>query len=381
MGKSVLFAVVLGAAWLASCETQSGSAAASSDQAGGRARGGTTGSGATAGRGVNVAGGGGSADSGPHSGGADAGATLGDDGGEPIGGAGATTHQGGNGPTANGGEAGAHPAGDAGAAGEAGAGAGSQTVRIASFNIRDFGPTKAGKPEVMHQLAEIIRSYPLVAVQEISDASQTVPYTFLQEINATGRLYDLLLSPRSGQQADDRTYQEQYAFYYDTRAIDALSSGVLFDDSANDWFVREPYLARFRVRGGGLTFAALTFHAQPDTAVAEIGHLDEVMRWASQTFPEEDDLILLGDLDAGCTYASPAELDALPIRGEDYVWVVPDSADTNVAASVCAYDRIVVTRRTISNLTGAWGVEEAFTDNGVSDHWPVWAELWGDERD
>ncbi|HVJ21723.1 MAG TPA: hypothetical protein VM686_40240, partial [Polyangiaceae bacterium] len=75
-----------------------------------------------------------------------------------------------------------------------------------------------------------------------------------------------------------------------------------------------------------------------------------------------------------------AQLDALSLRGSDYQWLVPDDADTNVATTECAYDRIVITTSTSANAVGTWGVDRAFTDDGISDHWPVWAEFWTDER-
>jgi endonuclease/exonuclease/phosphatase family metal-dependent hydrolase len=289
---------------------------------------------------------------------------------------GGSTSNAGSGGSSN---AGTDPGGEGGDGGEGNAV--DSTLRLATFNIKDFGPTKLGKPEVMSELAAIVRSYPLVAVQELSDVNQVVPYAFLSELNATGREYEMLLSPRSGQQPDDRTYQEQYAFYYDATELEPLSSGALFDDSVSDWFVREPFLARFRAVRGGLSFVAITFHGQPDNAVGEMSHLHEVLLSAAQAFPDEDDFILLGDLNADCAYASPAELDTLPLRDNGYVWLVPDDADTNVAASRCAYDRIIVTDATATNLTGAWGVNDAFVDTAISDHWPVWAELWGDERE
>jgi endonuclease/exonuclease/phosphatase family metal-dependent hydrolase len=277
--------------------------------------------------------------------------------------------------------AGADAGGEGGAGGEAGGVAADTTFRLATFNIQNFGPTKLGRPLVLAELAAIVRRYPFVAVQELSDVNQNVPYGFLSAINSTGRAYAMLLSPRSGQQPDDRTYQEQYAFYYDTAELEPLSTGALFDDATNDWFVREPYLARFRALRGGFTFVAVTFHGQPDNAVGEMSHLHDVLLTAAQSFPDEDDFILLGDLNAGCAYASPAELDTLPLRDDAYLWLVPDTADTNLAASRCAYDRIIVTRATATNVTGAWGVDEAFVDTGISDHWPVWGEVWAGERD
>jgi len=48
-----------------------------------------------------------------------------------------------------------------------------ETLRIGAFNIQVFGVTKASKPEVMDVLADIIRTYDIIAIQEIRDASQT----------------------------------------------------------------------------------------------------------------------------------------------------------------------------------------------------------------
>ena len=41
------------------------------------------------------------------------------------------------------------------------------TIRIASFNIQVFGESKADKPDVMAVLAETIRRFDIVAIQEV----------------------------------------------------------------------------------------------------------------------------------------------------------------------------------------------------------------------
>ena len=40
-------------------------------------------------------------------------------------------------------------------------------IKIAAFNIQVFGTSKASKPEVMDTLAKIVRTYDIIAVQEI----------------------------------------------------------------------------------------------------------------------------------------------------------------------------------------------------------------------
>jgi hypothetical protein len=117
-------------------------------------------------------------------------------------------------------------------------------VKIATFNIQIFGKAKAAKPEVMEVLVKVIRSYDLVAVQEIKDVSQQAPAKLLDAINKeAGPRYALALSPRSGQQPDDKKSQEQYGYFYNTETVRQLGEGALFDDSAKDLFQREPWVA------------------------------------------------------------------------------------------------------------------------------------------
>lgn len=256
------------------------------------------------------------------------------------------------------------------------------TIKIATFNIQVFGKTKAAKPDIMAQLVAIIRKYDVVAIQEIKDITGAVPVLFLDAVNAaSGPDYGMLLSPRTGVQADDKASQEQYAVLYDTTVVEALPGDRLYDDSAKDSFPREPYLTQLKVKSGGFSFVLIGIHTQPTGAVAEIGALHDVVEWAKTAFSDEDDFIALGDFNAGCSYASPAQLDSLEFRGAGYFWIVPDSSDSNVAAgSACAYDRIVTTAGTKAQYVGQWGVDKAFTDSAVSDHWPVWAEFGADEQ-
>ncbi|NOY29503.1 MAG: hypothetical protein GXP28_04790, partial [Planctomycetes bacterium] len=60
------------------------------------------------------------------------------------------------------------------------------TIRIASFNIQTFGNSKAGKPYVMHTLADIVRQFDLVAIQEIRSKNEYLIPNFVQLINQSG---------------------------------------------------------------------------------------------------------------------------------------------------------------------------------------------------
>jgi endonuclease/exonuclease/phosphatase family metal-dependent hydrolase len=252
-----------------------------------------------------------------------------------------------------------------------------ETFRICTFNIQNFGKKKLNDSLRVQALAEIIRKYDIVAVQEISDVSGEVPVAFRNKINAgEGRYYEVTCSERTGKQADDKSSQEQYAFYYDTVKFSLFGEPGLYNDSVHDYFAREPYAARFRAKKGGWTFVLVTIHTAPEKAVEETGSLDEVVKWAKKRYRKEGEIVVLGDFNASCTYAKPHELDKLAIRGRNYYWIVPDNAKTNLSANIdCAYDRFVLTLPAKSYYTGKWGVDSCFTSKTISDHWPVWAEF------
>jgi len=253
-------------------------------------------------------------------------------------------------------------------------------ITIATFNIQIFGQTKANKPDVMAMLASIVRRYDLVAVQEIKDSQGKVPGLFLDAVNADGSAYAMDISPRTGLQDDDRPSQEQYGYYYDTATIERLGDGALFDDGVGDLFQREPYAARFKSKSGSFTFVLINIHTRPESAIPEIRALFDVMLWAQARWPDEDDFIALGDFNASCNYATDLVLDNMAIHGADFRWIVPHDADTNLSARQCAYDRIVMTLDTSLDFASEWGVDRAFTDKRVSDHWPVWGQFH-DDRD
>lgn len=267
----------------------------------------------------------------------------------------------------------------------------SEAAKVATFNIQVFGDTKMGKEEVVTELVEIFQRYDMVAVQEIKDIDQEVPYQFLDSLNeyllnqrenstdnnntTEVEKWMMVLSNRTGIQDDDINSQEQYAFYYRSTVFRALDNGVLYNDSTNDSFQREPLIAHFMLLNlqGEDTGTELTFiniHTKPTLAVEEMTALGEVVSWSQAN--RGDNVVLLGDFNGDCSYASYNELVQLPISTENFTWLIPDNADTTVGDSRCAYDRIVSTGDLDGRLTGQWGVDEEISSSDVSDHRPVW---------
>ena len=155
----------------------------------------------------------------------------------------------------------------------------------------------------------------------------------------------MILSNRTGSFCEEKSssqISEQYAFYYDISILKPLGNYQHYPNTDCN-FAREPFAGQFQSLKSDYTFVLITLHVKPDDALNEISSLEKVFEWAKFQYPNEDDFILLGDLNAGCDYATSSELDELDIRNEDYIWIIPDNIKTNTAESrSCAYDRIIL---------------------------------------
>lgn len=266
-------------------------------------------------------------------------------------------------------------------------------IVLGSFNIQVFGESKAGKPEVMDALEEIILQYPLLAVQELRDASAEPNNNFecnadsiealMERINKTaGREYGCLAGPRLGR----TNSKEQYVFIYDPDAVQLIGTPYTYDDP-NDYFHREPFIAQFRV--GNFDFALVNIHTDPDDARSEIRYLTEVIEDVHARYQNDDDVIVLGDFNADGSYFNENTTEDL--KGELYNWAIGNNLDTTVAQADNTYDRIVFKHEfSDEDFTGQAGAfyytlsqegtpfTQVILANGVelkqvSDHYPVWA--------
>ncbi len=248
-------------------------------------------------------------------------------------------------------------------------------VRIGTFNIQVFGQSKINKPEVMDIIADIGRNFDVLAIQEIRSIDQNVMPRLVELINSKGYDYDFIVGPRQGRTSS----KEQYAFLYNRGRLAVDDRFVYSVDDPDDLLHRPPLVARFQVVGPSssqaFTFTLINIHTDPDEVKQEVDVLDDVIKAVRNDGSGEDDVILLGDLNA-----SPKRLGHLAEMPE-IMWIVTDEP-TNVARTQI-YDNILFHRRATAEFTGVGGVVDfvkAFNltraqAEVVSDHLPVMAEF------
>ncbi len=249
-----------------------------------------------------------------------------------------------------------------------------KTIKIASFNIQIFGRAKAKKPEVMEILARTISNFDIVAIQEIRDKTATAIKKLEVDVDELGTNYDYIMGPRLGR----TNSKEQYAFFYNTETITASGSYTYIENSG-DIFHREPFIGKFQAKNGIFDFIIINIHADPDEATSEIKSLPLVVNDAKSHF-SENDVIVLGDLNADCSYYN--EDSSHTLTGSDYKWLISNDMVTNMANTPCTYDRIIITstlREDYADVANVFRFDQEFEldceRREVSDHYPVFASF------
>ena len=249
-------------------------------------------------------------------------------------------------------------------------------VLVASFNIQVFGESKMAKPHVVEVLARVARNFDVVAIQEVRAKSDAIVPEFVKAINADGSRYHYVVGPRQGRTVS----KEQYAFIYDTNRIEVDPSSVGSVPDPGGRLHRPPMYARFRTRvvpaEMAFTFWLVDTHTDPDEVPQEVDALADVFLMMRSARPDEDDVILLGDLNAGPPQFG--RIAQIPGIG----WAV-SGVPTNTHRTK-TYDNLIFDRTATREYLGAWGVLDLQSTFGlplnqaleVSDHNPVWAAFY-----
>jgi hypothetical protein len=251
-------------------------------------------------------------------------------------------------------------------------------IRIATYNLGQFDDAKLANPRVSDVLVHLLPRFDLVAVQGIRGKNRGVLVRLVEQINnATGRTFDFITSP-----AQQRDGVEHYsAFLFDRARIEVDPLTVGFVEDPLDRFHVKPLIGWFRAKGPSpaeaFTFWLINVENDPDpkqTAV-ELDLLADAYRAVANKQPQEDDVILLGDLESddqhlgrlGKMLGVSALLSGVP----------------TTTRGTKPLDNILLDRRATVEFTGRVEAvdmirEFELTVPGameVSEHLPVWAEF------
>ncbi len=249
-----------------------------------------------------------------------------------------------------------------------------QTLKVAAFNIQVFGQTKAAKADIMDYLAQTVTNFDIVFIQEIRDSLDGEVVIRLANLASDNlnREYKYAISPELGR----TSYKERYAFIYRADKTNLVDKWVFDDD--RDLFTREPYIARFASEDDEFTIVGI--HIAPREAKQEIPDLQVVTDSLQQeSFGRK--ILLLGDLNADCSYYNPESTPFSSIFKNSISWI-EDREDTTVSTTDCAYDRIIsigdfghqLSSPSVLNFESLFGISTSKARE-ISDHYPISIEF------
>ena len=263
---------------------------------------------------------------------------------------------------------------------------GNPTIRVATFNLGNFGEKKSSDPEVMDRIAMVVSRFDVVALQEIHGENAEPVRRLVDRLRRGGAPFAATVSDRIGK---NEHYRESYAFLWNDATVQMIPGTDFLVADPGRRMAREPMACSFRCRlppdvpQQPFTFTLINVHTSPSEVAPkadpnEMDALDDVYlsvaNYGWQQF-QEDDVILLGDLNVDRDHFR--QLDRI-----ESLHSVGGNAPTNTRRSAC-YDHIVIDQTATGEFSGRWGIydltealqidiEDALS---ISDHQPVWAEF------
>lgn len=226
------------------------------------------------------------------------------------------------------------------------------SILVASWNVQNFGTSKAAKTSVMDLLSKVIMRYDVFFMQEVSTigggagscgANSIVEIcTLLNRLNSDDRAgagtYAQVTSANSGVGGT----AEKYSVFYRLSSISIAETGLATSGGSEGTYTRPPFYAR--VKTSSVDFYVLSIHTNPTNATQEIQDLPYA---ANARYTTDPDVMIVGDFNSDGSYFTEATgwatFDARFVPATAYTRAIADTIDTTIAqGNTYTYDRIVL---------------------------------------
>src|SRR5690625_4813052 len=135
-----------------------------------------------------------------------------------------------------------------------------KTLKIVSWNIQHLGRTKSDS--VIYEIASLLRDFDLVAVQEVvakDPAGAQAVARLADALNRMGFQWDYQVSDPT--KSPSVYMSERYAFLWKPSRVQMIHRARLDTEFENE-FYREPFIGKFKIRGGEQSFYVVNYHSR-----------------------------------------------------------------------------------------------------------------------
>ncbi|TWU20413.1 hypothetical protein Pla52o_42880 [Novipirellula galeiformis] len=180
-----------------------------------------------------------------------------------------------------------------------------KSLRIASWALDGFGPTKLGNPIVRQNVVRIVHQFDIVALQQIAAIERDLIPRLVDDINQSGRRYDYVLGEANGPTGR----QEQLAFVFDTTRVRVDRNQTYTIADPQNQMGYDPLVAWFQTAEPGVdkawTFSLVNIRVDLGQAPSEVALLPKIVKSVRSDGRGEDDVILAGLFQADDAYLVP----------------------------------------------------------------------------
>jgi endonuclease/exonuclease/phosphatase family metal-dependent hydrolase len=247
----------------------------------------------------------------------------------------------------------------------------SADVNIGTWNLEHLSvrPNKD-----FQSIAKVAKNVDFLAVQELmnEEALETLAKELTRQ---TGKHWSAMASHAVGRSS----YKEMYGFVWRDDVV-AYEDGAVTYLDRSDTFEREPYSARFRSIKDNTTFVVATVHIlygknQADRAL-EITALSHYWAWLKDTYPGNNQIMLMGDFNTPPNAPAWSNLDA---SAKPLMLEGASTLSTTDGKFANLYDNVFVSKQSAIRVSDAkvfrypeyLGMTHAKGRDSVSDHAPI----------
>lgn len=177
-----------------------------------------------------------------------------------------------------------------------------RSLKIASWALDGFGPTKFSNPLCRQNVAKVVGQFDVVALQQVASIERDLIPRLVEMINQSGRRYDYVIGKPTG--PSDRP--EQLAFIFDTTRVLVDRRQTYSVEDPADEMTFDPLVAWFRAAeppsDEAWTFSLVNVRVDLARAPQEVALLPTILEAIANDGRGEDDVLLAGLYQADDAY-------------------------------------------------------------------------------
>ncbi|MEO1614629.1 MAG: deoxyribonuclease I [Planctomycetota bacterium] len=175
-------------------------------------------------------------------------------------------------------------------------------IRIASWALDGFGPTKLARDESRINLIRMMQKFDLIALQQINAIERDIIPRLVDEMNEGGRSYDYVLGPPTG----PPSAPEQLAMVFDIRRLRVDRTQTYSVDDPSHQMSFDPLVAWFQTaqpkKESAWTFTFVNVRVDLARAPQEVALLPGLRTSIRTDGRGEDDVVMAGLFQADDAY-------------------------------------------------------------------------------